>query len=390
MSTSLCTFSFNSLRCFVHFAGEVPSKLETLTSVAVELAASAVHNGRFHHATASLALEEQLATTRKAADQRQLKFNSPFNKSRTAIRNGSLIRSASSSVFSQALSSGGESAFTDELCRASSTFSSGNLSSPPHSRANSMNTNPPEVVQSSQSDDNSFDSNSCSYASGPDDVEAGEWAADMIAIADQNMDVKENGRRKLSISESSSSSSGDMSSKSSGSPVGFWTVRPGSSIEDESEDDDDDDSICCASSLSHNPITSLKDKNLLSPHAFSSSNLGNFLKETKTGSSEEDSNNADDELGSLTPPSTTKVTSFSAFKPHQKTIMRSHSYAAFSSYPSIDCERRPTLLGSSTRAHSLSSTQENDLFRTYFMKFVDLLIVRETERLIHHSQRADE
>ena len=73
----------------------------------------------------------------------------------------------------------------------------------------SMNTNPPEVVQSSQSDDNSLDSTSCSFASGPEDVEAGEWAADMIAMADQNMDAKEQGLfgRNRSVSESSSSSS---------------------------------------------------------------------------------------------------------------------------------------------------------------------------------------
>lgn len=259
-----------------------------------------------------------------------------------------------------------------------------------------MNTNPPEVVQSSQSDDNSFDSASCSFASGPDDVEADEWAADMIAIADQNMDVKESGLfgRNRSVSESSSSSSegSDSSSgNSSESPVGFWTVRPGSSIDDGSEDEDDD-SICWATSLSHNPITSSKDRNLFSPHAFSSSNLVNLLKETKTGSSEEDSNNADDEFGPTTPTNLPQVTSFSAFKPLQKTMIRSHSYAAFSSYSSADSAARPNMLCQSTnmRSRTLSSNQENDLFRTYFMKFVDLLIVRETERLIHNSPRADE
>eukprot|EP00986_Skeletonema_menzelii_P019854 scaffold29421_cov303-Skeletonema_menzelii.AAC.1 len=260
-----------------------------------------------------------------------------------------------------------------------------------------MNTNPPEVVQSSQSDDNSFDSASCSFASGPDDAEADEWAADMIAIADQNMEIKENGLfgRNRSTSESSSSSSeGSSSSDSSKSPVGFWTVRPGSSFDERSEDDDDD-SICWAPSLSHNPITSTKDTNLFSPHAFSSSNLVKFVEETKTGSTDEDSNNADDEFGPITPP--TQVTSFSAFKPLQKTMYRSHSYAAFSSYSSHDYDRRPTMfqntLSQSTNIRSrsgLSSTQEKDLFRTYFMKFVDLLIVREIERLVHNPTRADE
>mmetsp|Transcript_139 Transcript_139/g.180 ORF Transcript_139/g.180 Transcript_139/m.180 type:complete len:902 (+) Transcript_139:616-3321(+) len=379
----------SGILCRTDPSGEIPSKLETLTSVAGELATSAVHNGRFHHATASLALEEQLSTTKKAVDRRSSVFPSPYSKPRP------VVRSASSSVFSQVPSMGGESAFTDELFRGSSNLSGEDLSTPFDSRASSMNTNPPEVVQSSQSDDNSFDSASCSFASGPDDVEADEWAADMIAIADQNMDIKENGLfgRNRSTSESSSSSSeSNSSSNSSKSPVGFWTVRPGSSFDDRSTDEDDD-SICWAPALSHNPITSSKDTNLLSPHAFSSSNLVKFVEETKTSSPEEDSNNADDEFGPITPP--TQVTSFSAFKPLQKTMYRSHSYAAFSSYPTGDFDRRPTMFQSTlcqstnVRARgSLSSTQEKDLFRTYFMKFVDLLIVRETERLIHN--RADE
>lgn len=381
----------SGILCRTDPSGEIPSKLETLTKVAEELATSAVHNGRFHHATASLALEEQLASTRKAVDQRSSKFLSPFSKSRP------VVRSVSSSVFSQVPSLGGESAFTDELFRGGSNLSGETFSTPLHSRASSMNTNPPEVVQSSQSDDNSFDSASCSFASGPEDVEAGEWAADMIAMADQNMDAKEQGLfgRNRSVSESSSSSSdGDMTSKSSSSPVGFWTVRPGSSIEGDSEEEEDDDSIGWGQSLTYNPITSSQDRNLFSPHAFSSSNLVNLMKDTKSGISEEDSNHADDELGSITPPTTqAQVTSFPAFKPLQKTMIRSHSYAAFSSYPSNEeYDRRPTMLCQSTnmRARTLSSTQENDLFRTYFMKFVDLLIVRETERLVHNSTPIDE
>mmetsp|Transcript_25408 Transcript_25408/g.41272 ORF Transcript_25408/g.41272 Transcript_25408/m.41272 type:complete len:899 (+) Transcript_25408:75-2771(+) len=382
----------SGILCRTDPSGETPSKLETLTSVAGELATSAVHNGRFHHATASLALEEKLSTTKKTVDRRSSAFPSSYSKPRP------VVRSASSSVFSQVPSLGGESAFTDELFRGSSNLSGGDFSSSEfHSRASSMNTNPPEVVQSSQSDDNSFDSASCSFASGPDDAEADEWAADMIAIADQNMEIKENGLfgRNRSTSESSSSSSeGSSSSDSSKSPVGFWTVRPGSSFDERSEDDDDD-SICWAPSLSHNPITSTKDTNLFSPHAFSSSNLVKFVEETKTGSTDEDSNNADDEFGPITPP--TQVTSFSAFKPLQKTMYRSHSYAAFSSYSSHDYDRRPTMfqntLSQSTNIRSrsgLSSTQEKDLFRTYFMKFVDLLIVREIERLVHNPTRADE
>jgi len=373
----------SGILCRTDPSGEIPSKLETLTSVAGELATSAVHNGRFHHATASLALEEQLSSSKNS--RRSSIFPSPFTKPRP------VVRSASSSVFSQVPSMGGESVFTDELFRGGSNLSGEELSTEFHSRTSSMSANPPEVVQSSQSDENSFDSASCSFESGPDDVEADEWAADMIAMADQNMDIKDNGlfgRSRTTSESSTSSGEGSSSSDSSKSPVGFWTVRPGSSFDDRSEDDDDD-SICWAPSLSHNPITSTKDANLFSPHAFSSSNLVKFVEESKTGSPEEDdSNNADDEFGPITPPN--QVTSFSAFKPLQKTMYRSHSYAAFSSHSSHGYDRRPTMFQSTNMRprNSLSSTQEKDLFRTYFMKFVDLLIVRETERLIHN--RADE
>ena len=42
-------------------AGEIPSKLEVLTSMASELATSAVQNGRWNHAAASKALADQLS-----------------------------------------------------------------------------------------------------------------------------------------------------------------------------------------------------------------------------------------------------------------------------------------------------------------------------------------
>ena len=53
----------------------------------------AVHNGRFHHATASWALEEQLATRRIPRDQR-VQLSLRFGKTRP------VVRSQSSAVFS--------------------------------------------------------------------------------------------------------------------------------------------------------------------------------------------------------------------------------------------------------------------------------------------------
>ncbi|KAL7524928.1 hypothetical protein ACHAXR_002731 [Thalassiosira sp. AJA248-18] len=366
-------------------SGEIPSKIETLTSMASELATSAVHNGRFHHATASLALEEQLATRRSLMDQR----NQPSCKFPAPYKSRPFTRSASSSVFSQVPSLGGESAFTDDLSKMDS------------------------MVQSSQSD-NSLDGDSFTSDS-PEDSAAGEWAAALVAVADQSMD-KESAAllfgRDRSISESSESSSGSDGSSSSSSscalsksPIGFWYVRPGSSsIDDVSQDSDEP--ICWTPSLqsSSHPIREslLSDEDhILSPSGFSTSNLGKLLTESSGAGfasaaldeSSHQSSNADDEFGPITPPADQApptVSCLSSFKPLKKTMCRSISYSAFSTYNTAlrpNTDSKPNKLCHSTAMRtSLSSAQENDLFRTYFVKFVDLLVVRETERLVHSKE----
>jgi hypothetical protein len=394
-------------------SGEIPSKLETLTSMASELATSAVHNGRFHHATASLALEEQLATRRGSlmGNQPSCKFPTPF-KARP------VVRSASSSVFSQVASIGGESAFTDELSKVDSAFSGDFFGSQCSSRNNS---NPPGMVQSSQSD-NSDDDDLVSFTSdSPEENAAGEWAAALVAVADQSMDkdgaALAFGRdRSVSESSNSSSDSDDSSSSSSThdlskSPVGFWVVRPGSSsIEDASQEDDEP--ICWTPSLqsSNHPVRDsllseedFNNPHILSPSGFSASNLGKLLSESSSGpglataaldESSHPSSNADDEFGPITPPSgqtLPTVSCLSSFKP-LKTMSRSISYSAFSSYnnavapPSTGSKQPNKLFHSTAMRTSLSSAQEHDLFRTYFIKFVDLLVVRETERLVHSKE----
>ena len=62
-------YSFGSFPddCFVSSGiifptGEVPSKLESLMSMSGELTTSAIENGRWHHAAATRALEDQLAS----------------------------------------------------------------------------------------------------------------------------------------------------------------------------------------------------------------------------------------------------------------------------------------------------------------------------------------
>ena len=346
---------------FVSFLrlGEIPSKLETLTTMASELAMSAVHNGRFHHATASLALEEQLASM--SGYERSTKFPNLSMKSRT------VVRSVSSSLFSQVQSmssNGGESAFTDEL------FDSQNSK------------NPPGMVQSSQSD-NSSDEGSFT-TSGPEDCEAEEWAAALVAVADESLDKDAIFCRNRSVSDSSSST--DYSGKLSSSPVGFWYVRPGSSSLDDASDDDEP--ICWTPSLtSSNPpgaiVNDVGPPHVLSPSGFSTSNLSKLLNDSRNGFELDDVSRLNENDKFTTPVAPVEPTgNFSFLQTENKKIVRSMSYTAFSSY-SDENAKQSKLFKSTAIRNSLSSKQENDLFRTYFMKFVDLLVVRETERLLH-------
>jgi len=351
------------------------------------------------------ALEEQLTARCRLMEE-------PSNLPLPSFKNCGFVRSASSSVFSLAPSLGGESAFTDELSKVNSAFSSDFCDS----QTSRMNSNPPGMVQSSQSD-NSSDGNENDDASftreNPEDFAAGEWAAALVAVADQSMD-KENALlygRVRSTSESSASSSRSSEShesKSSNSlaksPVGFWYVRPGSSMDGASEHDENHWSPSLESSghpVQESLLGSDDDpSHLLSPCGFSASNLGKLLTKSSSGvgnnctsaldESSHPSSNAGDELDSITLPilPLSAVASISSFKPMQsKTICRSISYSAFSTCHNLGMERstdpKPKLLGGTSMCGSLSLTQENDVFRTYFLKFIDLLIFREMGRLVH-------
>ncbi len=362
--------------------GEVPSKLELLTSMATELALSAVHNGRFHHATASLALEEKLSTHRLVINRQ------PSSRFPTALKTRPFVRSASSSFFSRVASLDDASAFTDDLSRIGSGVSA-EFNEDQSSKNNSQC--PPGTAHTSQSDDSSEgDEDTGSFAiDGPDDNAAGEWAAALVAVADQSMDKDVMfGGRNRSVSESSSDES--LCSALSKSPVGFWYVRPGSAMNDSYEDDEPScTSPSTQSSMHSNPAEhSLSLPKILSQSGFSTSNLGKLLTESspsKFNSSQESLLPTEDVLTDRLGPITT---SFDMPSTPLKTMSRSMSYSAFSTHKSAahSCNHLKSNLSrtilSNVRNIS-SSTQEHDLFRAYFVKFVDLLVVREMERVLH-------
>jgi len=417
-------------------SGEIPSKFETLTTMASELAMSAIHNGKFQHATASLALEEQLMPRRCCMPDPSTgrcpgRFPAAASSS---FKSRPMGRSASSVFFSKTSSFGGESAFTDEMSKMDSSFSGeffDSLILKEHDTSSTL----PGLFHSSQSDNSTVDHEDaddfdCSFTSKSplDDGAAGDWAAALVAMADQNKESAQSllllsqQHRGRSTSESSSSSDGSSSTSSDAlskslSPAGFWHIRPGSlSIETDSLEDDEPvcwspslHSSCHASSMGS---FSCEDKNyvrplhILSPSEFSASTLGKLVVESPTvqagfvtpapGETSHPSGTSDCEFGIIASPVIDQSTPLlsvscrSSFQPFKKKTMgRSISYSAFSSHNNglaRSAGLNPTLLSQSSAIRtSLSLNQENELFQTYFMKFVDLLVVREMEHLLHNK-----
>jgi hypothetical protein len=61
------------------------------------------------------------------------------------------------------------------------------------------------------------------------------------------------------------------------------------------------------------------------------------------------------------------------------------SYSAFTTHVNAP-PPGATTASKQYRSASVMPAQAGDLFRTYFLKFVDLLVVRETEHLLHSRE----
>jgi hypothetical protein len=268
------------------------------------------------------------------------------------------------------------------------------------------------MAHSSLSDNSSNDG--YSTASAAEEYEAEDWAAAVLAVADESMNA--DFARDRATSESSDSTE---NSKFSKSPVGFWYVRPGSStVQHEVSDPDDDEFISWTFSETVDCSTATADpddygrtshiiaNNRLPTIRLSScSNLSKILHDEDTGlvgfglDDHEARTNQEEtvsywDLSSNRPPSSSNnVSSLVALPspshPQNKTFARSMSYSAFSSASNNTTDEQALRKGFTNNMairNSLSSNQDDELFRTYFLKFVDLLIVRETERLVHCKQ----
>lgn len=385
--------------------GAVPSKLETLTSMASELAMSAVHNGRFHHATASWALEEQLASRCCLTDLRSPHLSMRFDQSRSTLTR----RILSTPSFKNVSHVRSFSDFTEEFSKVGSSFSGCRASVGSHTtECTPGNVLSSQSDNSSDGDDDEDDDDAVSFVSVcHEDSAAGEWAAALVAVADRSMDKF---CRDRSVSESSSDGSSSALSKS---PVGFWYVRPGALLSSGCASDDiDDEPICWTASLGSTrhqdaPESSLGyyqfatskelssgvtgDTDAFPSSGFALSNLGKLLAETpiSTPITDELSNPSkyvDDKFCPLPSPieNSSATPGKITHKPLTIKMNRSMSYSAFTTHnhaPMPETSISSTL----NRSVSMAPTQTGDLFRTYFIKFVDLLIVRETEHLLHNK-----
>jgi len=183
----LTLYEIAVLCCRNDNTGEVSSRLECLMSTAKDVASSAVHNGRWHHADASQALAQQLCTP-----------------------------SPTSSDFIQS------NLFPQQTLEAASSIS----------RQSPTNV-PPTAMHSSASDDCSSDSGD----GNDNDGECDEWAAAFIATKLDAKPTSPLNKRQRAYSIISSDSEGSGSgSEGSSSQLGFWCVPPGSTNRQDSEE----------------------------------------------------------------------------------------------------------------------------------------------------------
>jgi len=319
--------------------GEVPSKLEVLTSMASELASSAVENGRWSHAAASRALAEQLAPN----------GGSLLHSDRSnALR---MRKSASTAYFAS---------FFDETETLDQPVQLNEVPGMASSVSDS----------SSDVDEMAVD---CE-----EDCE--EWAAALIADVslDKSMSIFQSKARSASV-ESESGSDTEFSS----SPKGFWHVPPCTSPSIAS----DDESIQWSPHIAPKKMTDAPFLPLdIGPRVTFAEQLVDVKPykglrlpmvsfadfsavDLRLPASMPDLDK-DDTLESS---HGTSFLSSSLERQEGGGLGRSRSYTALSSIPSEESR-----ISSTGKKPLPLRTHDFDQLRDYFLKFVDLVIVRET------------
>ena len=367
IKSGMTLYDIAILCCRNDDAGELPSKLELLMSMADDISKSAIDNGRWHHIAASRALEQQLSPS---LGIRRLRKTPP-----------TIFKSMSSLDFS--------------------SFHSGpsNLNSPPPARA-----------QSSGSESSTETDGQGSV----DDEECEEWAAAFVANTLQlsTTATPTATRRQRSISFARGDDDSDyllaggsceesLSSshcESSASPVGFWFVPPSASKEDIGADDSTWSPHVSPGSRAKSPDFSLRNEldmegldldksrvvrfdipNLIPPKDY-------FTSQTLQRSPNSFINDNDDggNDGSRKAVDLNISTGLCLSPPRGLPMKRSNSYSAFSFNRIIDDEDAYA----SFQPRIKSSREQSEQNHHYFEKFIDLLIDREITPKIPRKQKA--
>lgn len=321
-------------------AGELPSKLETLMSMADDISKSAIDNGRWHHIAASKALEQQLSPDFASHHLRKRSDGTSMFKSQSSVN------------------------FTSFLIDNSNTPST-------------------PMLQSSASDS----------STGTDQVSVGEeeceeWAAYFIAnTLELPTPERSITRRQRSISyaredyehsmsRSDHSDSSLSHGESTSSPMGFWHVPPSAS-KDEIEVDSIWSPYASPSLRATSPELGISKELEMEDLRLGKSrvvkfDLGNLIPPASHGSS---CNNASNEA----PNHTLNSSGHTTFEPLvPKMIKRSNSYSAFSFRRISDEEN--------IRPRNISARDHREKIKHYFHKFIDLLIDREITPKTRSSQ----
>lgn len=338
-------------------AGELPSKLETIVSMAANIANSAVDNGRWHHAAASRALEQQLSPENGVLSQSHT-FTKP--------RGMSIFKSASSVNFSS---------FRSETSSGSDAI-------------------PTPMAQSSGSDSSSDAEEEV------EEEDCDKWAEELIAHKFDSAATSTplsmsrfTGSRQRSLSfaqsdssDDSSSSTTDNSDKLSSSPSGFWMVPPSASKSTPLFDDDDTTwSPVVSPSPAYDLVYSIDSLDLQQSTSTLPSGTKRIVKfDTSTlippkigldlTAFEQPKVNSNSTITNTTPTEDDIKTIPLAPIPKPNLMKRSLSYSAFSFKRIADDDSSDAMIN----PRASPSTIPTDQFQIYYQKFIDLLIIRET------------
>ena len=328
--------------------GEIPSKLEILISMAADLAESAIENGRWHHAAASKALVEQLSPKGGSL----LTYAATGSKALKALSAVDLVQYAEAMVSMDAYV------------------------------ATKKDASVPGGVMSSGSDSSSDNGGDVE-----EQEECQEWATNVIA------DISLDKGNAAVVKKGRSSSIGSAGSDDSSDGVGFWYTNPNASPDLLVESDDESISWSPANSPPNRSFMELSAAGLRSSlnslsgmsrrasvvllhdenHGssaplFRSSSKVTFANDPLTANVREEMDLPDhtqfkhskSDVGHLETPTLLRTASM---------MRRSQSYSALTS----------TLVENHDEEDArLHRTVNPEKYREYFLKFIDLVIVRET------------